>query len=203
MPINDEKLSLHLKEADNIKKEWFTYVFNSIQTLNDKLEANSIQIKQEKEELLKLLIKYKDSLMLAIEEKDSKSRDDLEKLKCKVEDLISAIKNKLSVLTANDASLKLQLETDLNALKDLCRIDIDKALTKHSDSAEKISDRLETRIDSVEGTLNKANIGQAVLTTQVKVYVIIISLIISAFVTALSGGILVLFKDAIKAYFGG
>jgi hypothetical protein len=66
---NDTNLHLHLQESEDLKKQWFTYVFESIRKLYDKIEVNAIQSRKEKEELLFLGKKYEIKVSLAQKEK--------------------------------------------------------------------------------------------------------------------------------------
>ena len=109
--------------------------------------------------------------------------------------LIDTIKNKLGELTSNNADLKLTLESELNSLKQDFRDNLETALKQHI-QADAI------RFKAIEDDLDTVKDTQTVLKTKVGMYIVVISLIITAFVTSMAGGILMLFKDVIKAWLG-
>lgn len=195
MPTNDEDVKLHLQEADDLKKQWFNYVFESIQKLNEKIEATTLQLQKEKEELIKLMIMHRDKLLEVIKETDVKNKEDLDKLTRQIQKIIDAIKNKLGELTSENADLKLLIETELNSLKEDFRDNLEKTLRQHIQSDAERFKAIEDDVKTIQST-------QTVLKTKVGVYALIISLIITTFITAMAGGFLVLFKDAIKAWLG-
>lgn len=195
MPRNDDDIKLHLQEADDIKKKWFSYVFDNIQKLHEKIEANTLQLQKEKEELLKLLVDYRDKLLEVIKESDVEKRKDLEKLKEYVEKTIDEIKGKIRTLTSKHAELQHLIETELGVLRQEFKESIGLTLKNHIDDDTLRFDDLLEEIQAIKD-------GQTILKTKVGVYVVILSLVITAVVTTLSGGLLVLFKDIIKTYLG-
>jgi len=195
MPIEDDNIKLHLQEADDIKKKWFSYVFDNIQKLNDKIEVNTLQLQKEKEELLKLLVEYRDKLLEAIKESDIEKRQDLEKLRTYIEKKIDTITIKLTGLTTDNSELQHLIETGLTELRHEFKDSLDSVLQIHIEEDDR-------RFDSVETDIGKIRDNQTVLKTKVGIYVVMLSLFITAIVTALSGSLMMLFKDAIKSYLG-
>ncbi len=195
MPIEDNNIKLHLKEADDIKKKWFSYVFDNIQKLHEKIEANTLQLHKEKEELLKLLIEYRDKLLDTIKESDAAKKQDLEKLRNYIEKTIDTIKIKLTGITAEHTQLQNLIETELSILRQEFKDDISSALQIHVEDDNTRFELIETDIQSIKDI-------QIILKTKVGVYVVMLSLLITALVTTLSGGLIMLFKDAIKSYLG-
>lgn len=204
MPItpDDGDVKLHLQEADELKKKWFSYVFDSIQRLNDKIEASSLQLQKEKEELIKLLVQYRDSLLKVIQDNDIKHKEDLEKLRDNLEQIINGIKNKLGTLTNDNTELKLIIETELNALKREFRDNLETTLKAHIEADAKRFESIEKKMEAIKTEIGTVNNIQTILKTRVGVYILILSLIITALVTTFTGGMLVLFKDALMAYLG-
>lgn len=192
---NDDDVKLHLEEADEIKKKWFSYVFDSIQRLSDKIEANALQLQKEKEELLKLLMSHRDELKRAIQANDLKHKEDLEKLRDSLDIIIDDIKDKLSGLTNENIELRLVIETELNVLKKEFRDNLETTLRRHMEADERRFTALEKKV----GTMHNL---QTILKTKVGVYVLVSSLIITAIVSTFAGGMLIVFKDAIMAYLG-
>lgn len=191
----DDGLKFHLQEAEDIKKQWFSYVFDNIQKLNDKIEINTLQLQKEKEELLKLLVEYRDKLLEAIKESDIEKRQDLEKLREYTEKTIDIITVKLVGLTTKHFELRHLIETELAQLRHEFKNNIDSALQTHIENDD-------IRFDLVETDIGKIKNIQTILKTKVGVYVVILSLLITAAVTTLSGGLIMLFKEAIKSYLG-
>ena len=191
----DDEVKLHLEEANVIKKEWFSYVFASIQRLSDKIENNTLQLQKEKEELLKILMTHRDELKKVIQDNELKHRDDLEKLRDNLDKIINDIKSKLGALTNENTELKLLIETELNVLKKEFRDNLEITLRRHIEADEKRFTALEKKV----GTMHNV---QTILTAKVGVWVIVLSLIITGIVTTFAGGMLVVFKDAIMAYLG-
>jgi len=195
MPIEDDNIKLHLQEADDIKKKWFSYVFDNIQKLNDKIEVNTLQLQKEKEELLKLLVEYRDKLLEAIKESDIEKRQDLEKLRTYIEKTIDTITIKLTGLTTDHSELQHLIETGLTELRHEFKDSLDSALQTHIEEDDIRFELIETDIQSVKDI-------QIILKTKVGVYVVMLSLLITGIVTTLSSGLVMIFKDAIKSYLG-
>lgn len=201
-PTDNDDVKLHLQEAEELKKQWFSYVYESIQTLNEKIEKNVFQLQKEKEELLKLLVQYRDELLAVIKENDLEHKKDLEKLRDNLEKIIDTIKNRLSSLTNKNTELKLLIETELNSLKAEFRDNLESTLQAHIESDAKLFDAINKRFVAVEDDVKTMQGIQTVVKTKLGVYILMISLGVTAFVSTLAGGILILFKDAIKAYLG-
>ena len=192
---DDDDVKLHLQEADDLKKKWFEYVFASIQRLNDKIESSSLQFYKEKEELLKLLVDYRDNLLKVIQGNDIRHKEDLEKLRDNLDKIINDIKNKLGTLTNDDIELKLIIKTELAVLKQEFRDNLTITLKEHIEADA-------VRFESIGTSLMKIRDSQTILKTKVGVWVVVLSLLITALVTSFTGGMLVLFKNVIAAYLG-
>jgi DNA anti-recombination protein RmuC len=180
MPENREEnngVKLHLQEAEELKKQWFSYVFSSLQRLSDKLDELSKQVSTNKddafkqlslnrEEIIKMLSDCKDELKRIIELKEDSIYDELGGIEKK----IGHVRDEIRDCTSKD-------------LKD----HIDDSVTKFKD----INDEVRVLSDS--------NIK---INTKLGVYIVLISAIVTTSISAAIGGFFILFKEFIKSYLG-
>lgn len=157
--------NLHLQEAEELKKRWHQYVYDTLT--------------------------YLDSDMKKIREDTKKDKEELSK---KIDDL------------------KSQLVKELNDFKHECnRLDVDNNDLQHSiekyistikNEIEKyIDDRFFSFKEKIDVKIEEIKITSTITKTKVAVYSVVIGLILTATVTTISGGILVIFRDAIKSFF--
>jgi len=192
----NEGVKLHLQEADNLKKQWFSYVFESIQKLHDKIEINTAQLRKEKEELLKILMAYKEELNKTTQENSTKHREDLERLKNGVELTISTIEKQLNGIFLNNSELKHLIDNEVHGLKMEFMDKIETVVKIH------IADD-ELKFKALSEALKTVGDESLVAKTRLGVYAVIISLIVTTFLGGTAVGLVALFKDAIKAFFMG
>lgn len=195
MSNTDEVIKLHLQEADDLKKKWFSYVFDSIQKLHDKMESNTLQLQKEKEELLKLLMEYRDKLLMVTRDNDYKHSEHLDKLKDNIDEAIEEIKIKLVGVNSDNMELRHLFKTELSVAKQHSKDDVAETIRLHIVEDDKRFKNISDELTDMKGLLT-------IVKTKVGVYILVISLIISAIVTTFSGGALILFKDTIKSFLG-
>lgn len=195
MSNTDEVIKLHLQEADDLKKKWFSYVFDSIQKLHDKMESNTLQLQKEKEELLKLLMEYRDKLLMVTRDNDYKHSEHLDKLKDNIDEAIEEIKIKLVGVNSDNMELRHLFKTELSVAKQHSKDDVAETVRLHIVEDDKRFKNISDELTDMKGLLT-------IVKTKVGVYILVISLIISAIVTTFSGGALILFKDTIKSFLG-
>ena len=201
MPIpnensNSDDVKLHLQEADDLKKQWFSYVFESIRKLYDKIELNSLQVKKEKEELLKILMDYRKEFSEGIQNYGSKTKDDLEKLRNNLETTIDAIEKQLNGMSLSNSELKHLLDNEANALKIEFMTKLETVLKIHIAEDE-------IKFGEIKDNIKIISDATLITKTKLGVYMVVISLVVSTFVGGTAVGIVVMFKNAIKAFFLG
>jgi len=197
VPTNaNDDIKLHLQEADDLKKKWFSYVFDSIQKLYDKIETNAIQLHKEKEEILKLLIEYKNDLNESIQDTNTKNRSELERLKNALDLTIDAIEKQLNGMNLDNSHFKHTVDKEFSSLKIDFMNSIDTSLKEHIKADDE-------KFTAINGTLKVLNDSNLTTNTKLGIYVVIVSFIVTTIITAVAGSALILFKDAIKLYFLG
>lgn len=201
MPIssensNSDDVKLHLQEADDLKKQWFNYVFESIRKLYDKIESNSLQVKKEKEELLKILMDYRKEFSENVQECGEKSKDDLEKLRNNLESTIDALQKQLNGISLSNSELKHLLDNEANALKIEFMTKLETVIKIHIAEDE-------LKFTEIKDSIKILSDATLVTKTKLGVYMVVISLVVSTLLGGTAVGIVVMFKNAIKAFFLG
>lgn len=195
-------IHLHLEESEKKRKEWYDRVFDIAEKLHNKVEESTLRGKKDKEELLKLLMSHREKLLEIIQEAKIESKADLVKLEKDLNKVIESIKNNVGNLVTGNTELKLAIETESNVLKETFRSNIDDRLSKHIESDEKEFDKIDGRVGAIETALQTVGLSQNTLKTKLGVYVVFITVITTSIITTIAGGLLFLFKEAIKAYLG-
>lgn len=166
-------VKLHLQEADDIKKQWFNYVYASIERLSARVEATSLKVERERVEVLERLNELREMLSKDIKEVASDQLKQLEKVETRVERLISEMSIKVDAVNASD--IKLQLDVYVQESEDK----MDKSL---NDFAAKTNAKIR-ELDLAQQALKDT---QTELKTKIKSYAFIAGLITTAVATVFS-----------------
>lgn len=180
MPENQKDtngVKLHLQEAEELKKQWFSYVFSSIQRLSDKLDDLTKQVSSNKDDFTKQLSVDKEEIVRMI----SECKDDLKKVIDLKED---SIYDELS-------DIEKKIDKVKEYVKECASLELKEHITDSNDKFKVITTDVKT--------LSESNIT---MNAKLGVYVVIISVIVTTTISTLVGGLLVLFKDFLKAFLG-
>lgn len=189
-------IKLHLQEADDLKKQWFTYVFESIQKLYDKIEMNATTLRREKDDLLKILMDYRTEVNKDIQVHDLKNKDDLDKLRVNLEIAIDALEKQLNTISVSNSELEHLLDNARNELKIEFMIKLEAAFKVHVTEDE-------LKFKEIAAILKNINDSGIESKTKVGVYVTIITLIVTTLMGGTAVGLVMLFKNALKAFILG
>jgi len=166
-------VKLHLQESKNMQKEWFTYALDAIQRLSDKIEITVLSIQKEREESLLRMVELREQLLEQLTINDKSNTKEWVRVSVKLDDTLKELTAKLS---------KSESETKL-LLKEFTK--------DYGDKMKEVTDAIQITKDT-----------QLVVGTKVRTYIAMTGIIVTAVITTLAGGALVLFKDAIKAWIG-
>lgn len=169
----DSVVRLHLQESKNMQKEWFTYALDAIQKLSDKIELTVLSIQKEREESILRMVDLQKQLSEQLVANDKSNSKEWIRVSTKLDDTVKELAKQLS-----------DSETETNLLL--------KDFTKEYDI------KMKEVTDAIQTTKDK----QLVVGTKVRTYIAMTGLIVTAVITTLAGGALLLFKDAIKAWIG-
>lgn len=177
LPENQNKeftseVKLHLKEADDMKKQWYSYVFTSISSLSDKVEATALRVEKERAEVLEKLNVLRDILTEEIKKSSNGQTKELEKTEYRLEKTVDSINGKLKQL--NTLDIKLQIDEHFKIATCKFEEDTKKQLKVLSDA-------------------------QLIMKTKVGVYAVVVSLITTAIVTTIAGGFFPLIQSLWKS----
>lgn len=209
MPAQDDDrkkferdIHFHLQESEEKQKDWFAQVYKSIENLHDKIDRSSLKSREDKEELLKLLMEHREKLLVLVQEAQTISKADLEKLERNLDKVIASIKSSLNKLTFENSDLKRDIESESNKLKNIFRDTLEERFEKHLESDAKLFGNIEEKFGKVDLALHKIGLTQNTLKTKIATYAVIVSLITTSIITVITGSLLFFFKEAIKALLG-
>ena len=161
---NDEKL--HFQEAEELKKRWHTYVYDTLKGLDVDIKNIREETKRDKEELNLRIDALKDQLISEL----------------------NSFKDECNRLNLDNSDLQNSLDSQIEAIK--------RDLEKYIDGKfEDFKEKINTKIEDVK-------IVGAVTKTRLAVYSAVVSLILVALITTIAGGVLLIFGDALKSFFG-
>lgn len=161
---NDVKL--HLQEADNIKKQWFTYVYQSIDNLSHRVEATALKVERERVEVLEKLNKLREMLADDIKNSSLEQTKQLEKVESRIERVIDSMAIKVDGVNVSD--IRLQLDSYIQEAEGR----MDKSLKDYSEKTNL--------------KLQEINNAQIELKTKIRFYAVISGLVITAIATTFS-----------------
>lgn len=192
---NDDGVKLHLRESEALRKQWVTYVFDAVQSLHDKVAANSLQLQKEREEVFHKLVELKEKLDEQIKDSSKEQAKELEKLDKKLTTFIQEVADGFSnVNTCVDDCLSEQSDKNAEVSKEL-KIYLDTELDKIND---KVDDALKKLTEDVQGVL----LSQTTVKAKLGVYIALITLGTTTVFGVLATSLIVMFKDALKAWLG-
>lgn len=171
--FKDDGVRLHLQEAEFMKKEWISYVYSTISELSSKVTTNTLQIQKEREYIITSLIKLNEKITIELSKNSNINKEELKKLSRKLNSFIKEITEKFD--TVDDC--------------------IEASLDDHVEEED-------SRFEKLEKEVSRIGTSLLVIKTRVGVYIIILTLVITAVTTTLTGGLIVLFKDILKTLIG-
>jgi oligoendopeptidase F len=175
----DQNIKLHLQEAEDMKKQWFSYVYQNIDRLSRTIETTAIRVEQERVEVLERLNKLREELNVNIRNTSGEQSKQLEKAEIRLNKTIEALSVKVGSLSISD--VRLQIDEYVQGAKEK----IDKSILKLRDETNK-----QLKI------LNDSNIE---MKTKIKIYAIMYGLIVTAIASTVAGAII----PALLAFFSG
>lgn len=180
----EDETKLHLREAENLKKEWYGYVLVSIQKLSDKIDESNSKIFKYKEELLEFTLRYKEEAAKTFNELSDKSEKSLKNTEEKlIKDFESGLKTYTEKLESKlSTDFKKSISEEIQKQESRCGVN------------NKIED-LKEIVDEIDRT-------QLVTKTKLGVYIALSALITTAIVTTIAGGILFIFQDGLSKFLG-
>jgi predicted RND superfamily exporter protein len=181
---NEDGTKLHLQEAENLKKQWYSYVLVSIQKLSDKIDENNAKIFKYKEDLLEFTSKYKEDAAKEFAKIADKSESNLKNTE---ERLVRNFEVKLKDYIKN---LESKLTTDF---KESISEEIQKQEVKCGVGGS---------IENLKDEIKLIDKSQTITKTKLGVYIALSALITTAIVTTLAGGVLFIFQDALTKFLG-
>ena len=161
-----QDVKLHLQEADNLKKQWFDYVFKSIDRLSEKVEATALKVEHERVEVLERLNKLREMLSADIKSNKADQTKQLEKVEERVAKMVDIMSVKVDGI--NTSEIRLQLDVYVQ---------------ESADKIDKVFKSFESKTNTKIQTLNDVQIE---LKTRIKTYVVIGGLVVTAITTILS-----------------
>lgn len=180
---NDVKFHLHLQESEDMKRQWFSYVYENMKTLHDKVEASVLQAEKEKSYAIQKLVRLKEQITEDIKKNSESQRKDLEKLECRLDKLIDNITTKLDCVNAS--KIRLEIDECVQSTKTEC----DLSFEEFKESTDK----------KIQVLINE----QIVVRTKLLLYTVMMSLATTTIATAVAGGILAMFSEGIKKWWIG
>lgn len=156
---SDPAMHMHLEEAEVLKKQWFSHVFETLNRLHEQITDNSRQAQLDRDKIHQELVKLKDDLLKDLKSNAEFSSKELEKVEVRLQHII------------------LSVESQLN---NFCKADF-----------KDLDERVTTLM-----------LKQSVTGTKLAAYVTMLTIGVTSVLGVLTTGILMLFKDAIKAWIG-
>lgn len=191
----NEDVKIHLRESELMQKQWFTYVLDVVEKMHSRVEANTLQLQKEREQIFRELVSLRDVLNEKISEVSREQAEELKELDKKLIDFIESTRDKLSETSTG-------ISTSINVLNDKQEKDLSILEKRLRDEiALLISKQHKENIKFDQG-LGDLITGQAVINTKMAVYVALISLGTTTILGVLATSILFVFKDALKAWLG-
>lgn len=198
----DDGVKLHLRESEALKKQWVTYVFEAINSLHEKVTANSMQVQKEREDFFHKLVELKEKLEEQLKDVSKEQAAELRKLDDKLTAFIKEAADKfISVNESMDGSLEIQSDKTEEVSKELRRY-INEELAK---IVMKAAEELEKQAEEIEGLkkiVGVVEISQETVKTKLGVYVALVTLGTTTILGVLGTTLVVFFKDALRAWLG-
>jgi len=160
------EVKLHLQEADIIKKQWFSYVYKSIDDLSHRVETTALKVEMERVEVLEKLSELRELLSKDIKAGCLDQTKQLEKVENRIERMMGSMS--LKVDSVNVSDIRLQLDSYTQEVEER----MNKSLKDYSDKTdEKLIEMSKIQIE---------------LKTKIKSYAVVSGLIITVIATTIS-----------------
>ena len=185
-----EDVKLHLRESATLQRQWFTYVFETVEKLTVRMEENTLQVQKEREEYFRSLVDLKEKLSDHISRVSKEQAVELKELEKKLLSFIDNVRVKLSDLDSVDAHNNKKGEEFILLEKNL-KEELVKAVANQHEINTGFSSAIETLVGE-----------NTVIKTKLTVYVALISLGTTTIIGVLATSLLVIFKDVLKAWLG-
>lgn len=185
-----EDVKLHLRESATLQRQWFTYVFETVEKLTVRMEENTLQVQKEREEYFRSLVDLKEKLSDHISRVSKEQAAELKELEKKLLSFIDNVRVKLSDLDSVDAHNNKKGEEFILLEKNL-----KEELVKVVANQHEINTGFSSTIETLVGE-------NTVIKTKLTVYVALISLGTTTIIGVLATSLLVIFKDVLKAWLG-
>lgn len=176
--------SLHLFESDMLKREWVTRVFDTVEKLHSKVEANTLQVQKEREEFFRALVELKDKLNDQINIASKEQAADLKTLEEKLSKFIEDVDDKFKESSTSFHDKVNTCSQDKLACIEHIRTELDdkiKNLVK-----DQITDRL----------------GLTAVKAQFGAYVALVVIGVNVVLGVLATSFVMVFKEAIIKWLG-
>lgn len=192
--INDD-VKLHLRESSLLQRQWFKYVFETVEKLNVRIEENTLQVQKEREEFFRALVELREKLREQISTVSKEYAADLKELE-----------SRLLVLIENTHASVTKISDDLDCSLGGCKVSQGAELTKletdlHNEVATIVNAQKELNKKMLDN-IDLLTTGYAVIKTKLTVYVALVSVCTTAFIGILATSLLVVYKDFLKAWLG-
>lgn len=182
--IRGDLKSLHLLESDMLKRQWVTYVFEAVEKLHSKVEANTLQVQKEREEFFRALVELKDKLNDKLTLASKEQAVELKLLDEKLIKFIDEVAEKF-----NTTSISFNENISLCAAKQRGCID-------------NIKDDIENKIEDIVTDQVTVKLNLTEIKAQFGAYIAIIVIGINVVLGVLATSLVVVFKDAIRNWLG-
>ncbi len=156
---SDSAVHMHLEEAEVLKKQWFSHVFETLNRLHEQITDNSRQAQKDRDKIYQELVKLKDDLLSDLKSNSAYSSKELEKVESRLQEIIKSVESQLN---------------------DFCKEDF-----------KGLNDKVVT-----------LTLKQTAMSTKLAAYVAMLTIGVTSVLGVLATGVLMLFKDAIKAWIG-
>lgn len=182
--IHGDLKSLHLLESDILKRQWVTYVFEAVEKLHVKVEANTLQVQKEREEFFRSLVELKDNLNDKITVASKEQAAELKILEDKLTKFIDETFEKFN----NSSDVFNERLSSYSLKQNDCIIDVKKGVEEKIE--EVVADQVAVKLNLTEV---KAQFGA---------YIAMVVIGVNVVLGILTTSLVVVFKDAIRNWLG-
>lgn len=198
----DDGVKLHLRESEALKKQWVTYVFETVQKLHDRVEANTLQVQKEREEFFHKLVELKEKLEEQLKDASKEQARELKKIDEKLTSFIKEVAERFTdVNECVDDCLTEQSDKNDDVSKEL-KDYIDEELSKIIEKASGDAAKHEEEVKELKTMINTLVVSQEAIKTKLGVYVALITLGTTTILGVLATTLVVFFKESLRAWLG-
>jgi len=182
--IRGDLKSLHLLESDMLKRQWVTYVFEAVEKLHGKVEANTLQVQKEREEFFRALVELKDKLNDKLTLASKEQTTELKLLDEKLLKFIDEVTEKFNTINIS-----------FNESISLCA-------TKQISCIDDIKNGIEEKIEDIVTDQVTVKLNLTEIKAQFGAYIAMIVVGVNVVLGVLATSLVVVFKDAIRNWLG-